>query len=1807
MLSASSPWEYGSDPLPKDEVHDHAHPTMGDFYIPPSQHYYNTDGFLTGSHAGDPLDIALDYLVSNSTSFGLQASDLSGYLVSSQYVSQHTGVTHIYLRQSYGNLEIMGADININISSLGEVINIGSSFIAGLGGGNSLIASEPTLGATEALAALANDFDWTFDLAPQVLSAADDSAQTTLLSADALSLEDVAAELVYVPLAGGGVELAWRMLVQTLDYNHAYDASVSATDGDLLYLSDWVDAAAYNVYELPVKNPDDGPRTVVVDPQDPTASPFGWHDTNGVVGPEFTVTRGNNVHAYTDRNDDNVADSGSSPDGTTSLTFNFPLNLAQEPVNYANAAVTNLFYWNNLAHDIFYQYGFNEPSGSFQVNNYGLGGLGNDDVRAEAQDGATVGNINNANFFTPPDGQRPRMQMYEFNRTAINRDGDLDNLIIVHEYGHGVSNRLTGGPANANALDAQQSGGMGEGWSDWFGLMFSQEAGDAKTGAYPVGTYVLGQPANGAGIRRVPYSFNMAIDPLTYDDYNSSNEVHNSGEIWASALWDLNWLLIDEYGFDPDLYNGDGGNNLAMQLVMDGLKLQPANPSFLDGRDAILLADEILTGGANNLTIWTAFARRGMGFSAFDGGNANATSVIAAFDLPTTSTGAVQFDEDGYSIGDVVTVTLRDIDLAGQNTFNLTVTTSGGDSETITLTESATAEGVFIGTLPTASPPRATGNGTLEVLAGDVLTVAYADADDGTGTPVVVSDVAEILNIVDIYTANMDVNPGWSYTGQWAWGTPTGGGSHNRDPSSGHTGTNVVGYNLAGDYPDNLSPTQYATTQAIDCSNYANISLSFRRWLGIENSVFDDANIQVSTNGTTWQTIWQHSGGSFSESAWSLQEYDISAIADGQSTVYVRWGLGPTDFSVTYPGWNLDDVRLRGREVEPPTTGSLFGTKWNDRNGDGTQDPGEPGLPGWVIFLDQNNDGQVVTDHDLEPDDYNVGTLLNTVHPEVTLTAVGASSADVLAGIPSGSFASTGSLGFTHADPFGWGASIHLRLDFANPVDFVSLDAISNNAGEVGLLEAYDAADNLLASDTTALLAAGAVETMSLARSSADIAYVIVGGAATDVVNLDNLHFTQSDLSTVTNASGKYEFLDLEPGDYRVREVERTGWVQTYPGESPLDETLNSLSANYSDITAMVPTRFDFSEGATGSNISDGGFDMYDTGNILNTNLNSFIPYTDGELSSGDSFFGESSQYFTAKFTGLFVMAATNTSVESFIISGNNGADGDGSVNGTVLSTTVGGRQYTIFVKRVFGAGDPSINHIIMVPGDGTGISHSFPEDTNDDLHTLTGLSSVEEIYYALVSRNGGAPLDDESVLNVVNEFLANVSFAIRDVTTVAAGDEITGLDFGNQALPGSIRGQKWHDLNDNGIKDDGEPRLAGWTIFLDSDNDGERDFSEPSTTTDSGGNFVFLDVEPGDYHVGEVLQSGWRQTHPGGGEVSGLIVNGDFEAGKFDSWTLQDSGTGTFVINDGTFDPPSSDGPLPPLAGSYSALSTQPGPGLHVLYQDVAIPSGSQLTLSWKDRIRNHATSYQDPNQEYRVEIRSTSNQVLETVFSTNPGDPFFQEVTARSADLSAYAGQTIRIAFVEQDNLLYFNVHIDDVSISGSVTQGTIPVIVGADEDVVGIDLGNYILRSSIQGLKWHDLDQDGLKDAGEPGLAGWTIYLDSDDDNQLDPEEIFTTTSAEGSYSFTELFPGNYIVREVLQLGWLQTSPLEYELPTIAVFDDPLFVDSGDSVASESDNVQASLTALGFTVTPFAGTTAGVWSSVLGGGRCLADSRA
>jgi extracellular elastinolytic metalloproteinase len=184
---------------------------------------------------------------------------------------------------------------------------------------------------------------------------------------------------------------------------------------------------------------------------------------------------------------------------------------------------------------------------------------------------------------------------------------------------------------------------MGEGWSDFWALALTAKSGSqSKEGTRGLATYLAYQPPDGPGIRHFPYSPNLAINPLTYAKLpQTGGEVHFVGEIWTSALWDMYWNFVNAKGFEPNFYDAQSpaGNILALQLVMDGLKLQPCNPTFLDARDAILLADQNDNGGANQCAIWRAFAKRGMGTAADDGNGHNDVNVHADFSVPAECSG----------------------------------------------------------------------------------------------------------------------------------------------------------------------------------------------------------------------------------------------------------------------------------------------------------------------------------------------------------------------------------------------------------------------------------------------------------------------------------------------------------------------------------------------------------------------------------------------------------------------------------------------------------------------------------------------------------------------------------------------------------------------------------------------------------------------------------------------------------------------------------------------------------------------------------------------------------------------------------------------------------------------------------------------------------------------------------------------------------------------------------------------------------------------------------------------------------------
>ncbi|MDP1727047.1 MAG: T9SS-dependent M36 family metallopeptidase [Bacteroidota bacterium] len=730
---------------------------------------------------------------------GIQAQDLS-YVITSQYTSKNNGVTHVYLRQTFNGVEIFNANSALHFNQNGNLLSFNNGFIQGTA--NRVRTAKKTISYAQALNTVAAQLDIAINISSTKTS---NYPNEYIVNDKAVTSKEIKTKLYYL-FQNKQLFQVWNVEIYIDKKGDWWNKRVDAESGFIIDENNWKTSCntqsvqakikkndfyafdfdddvelkksgngTYRVFAFPIESPLKGQRQLVNSSATTLASPYGWHDVNGSAGAEYTITRGNNVWAKEDTLDQDSSN-GFAPDGGTSLLFDFPMDSNANPSNYVRASITNLFYWNNVIHDVFFRYGFDEESGNFQNTNYSLKGEGDDYVFADAQDGSGT---NNANFSTPPDGYNPRMQMFIWkagtsnnifyitspdslkgkylsataafgpvlNQTGVSGnlvialdatvdsnlccstiinnlsgkialidrgdcffvnkvynaqlagakaaviinntpgapftmgssgtgiaklisipsimitkslgdrlkndllanvtihavlvdssggpkfyDSDFDNGVIIHESAHGLSNRLTGGPQNSSCLYNAEQGG--EGWSDFFALALTAKATDNPQSGRGVGTYLIGEDTNGTGIRDYPYSRNMSVNPSTYNSIKSDPEVHFVGFVWCTMLYDIFWDMVDKYGFSNDIYGGNGGNNKAIQLVMDGLKLQPCMPGFVDSRDAILLADSINNNFGNYDLLWKAFARRGLGFYADQGSSDDVSDGVQSFALP---------------------------------------------------------------------------------------------------------------------------------------------------------------------------------------------------------------------------------------------------------------------------------------------------------------------------------------------------------------------------------------------------------------------------------------------------------------------------------------------------------------------------------------------------------------------------------------------------------------------------------------------------------------------------------------------------------------------------------------------------------------------------------------------------------------------------------------------------------------------------------------------------------------------------------------------------------------------------------------------------------------------------------------------------------------------------------------------------------------------------------------------------------------------------------------------------------------------
>ncbi|KAH6974613.1 extracellular elastinolytic metallo proteinase precursor [Ilyonectria sp. MPI-CAGE-AT-0026] len=445
---------------------------------------------------------------------------------------------------------------------------------------------------------------------------------------------DAKAELCVYPGANGDLVQAWE--IYTRQSGRCYVTYIdAATNTQILDVFDLVRSfATFKVYPFDVADPTDGRRTVVEDPWDIEASPFTWM-SNG-RGISFT-TEGNNAVAYTDPKDLPTCPDCHQPQ-TQNWKHNFEYDYDVDMTNikkYRDAAITQAFYTVNKCHDIFYKLGFNEEAGNMQSNNNGKGGVDNDQVNVKVHIGTE---INNAYMLTPPDGSSAEMRLFLWNVTTPVRDVAFDRSVLVHEYTHGVSDRLTGGPLSL-CLQSFESFGLGEGWSDFMSLALGLKPSDKKSTDRVIGAWVLDNPG---GLRNYPYSTSTTTNPLLYDSNNDQEDYYVLGTYWANVLFEIMWDMISKHGrnddavpeFRPGTAIPSDGRYLTMKLVMDAMALQPCNPNMIHARDAILDADRILTGGKNLCTLWRAFARRGLGSRAEHDKRLNKDKRVNSEDLP---------------------------------------------------------------------------------------------------------------------------------------------------------------------------------------------------------------------------------------------------------------------------------------------------------------------------------------------------------------------------------------------------------------------------------------------------------------------------------------------------------------------------------------------------------------------------------------------------------------------------------------------------------------------------------------------------------------------------------------------------------------------------------------------------------------------------------------------------------------------------------------------------------------------------------------------------------------------------------------------------------------------------------------------------------------------------------------------------------------------------------------------------------------------------------------------------------------------
>ncbi len=695
-------------------------------------------GRLSGPSSAKRSEILRDFIKQNSNLIGVDDQEANSLKVLSDYANPDGNMSFAHLEQRINKIPVFRSEIKAGFTRSGEMIRVINNLAPGLDYDSlSTDFRNPLDAVRSAFRHISAE--------PAKLDVEFNSAASTDLKA-VFGNGDWAttAEKMYFPTEPGVAVPSWRVLIWQ-PVNAFY--VIVDTEGRMLWrkniTEDQTQAATYQVYDNPnaFMKAADSPAPLSPGPIDPTLGTQGalatrtnvtlignelpnTFNNNGWITDGANITDGNAVEAGIDRDGTNGVDAPQvgSPNRIFDSTWNpAPGNPApgDNPLttNAQRGAVIQMFYVMNRYHDALYERGFTEAAFNFQNTNFTGMGVGNDRVSAEGQDSSGT---NNANFSTPADGGRGRMQMYVWTGPTPDYDGTADAEVIIHEATHGTSNRLHG---NSSGLSTNMARGMGEGWGDWYAITLLSEPTDPINGIYTTGgyaTYLISAGFTGNyyfGIRRfprAPITFtggagNLPHNPQTFRYINAGcaalysgstsafprgpvgsstcDQVHNQGEIWSSMLWEVRNRMVTRLGHTA-------GTARVLQVVTDGMKLAPVGPTFLQERDAIIAAASALPAipeaSLDVVDVREGFRVRGLGFSASiqnAGTGANNTVVTEAFDNANVvmtnpfsvsdSTG----DNDGFpEPGETVLLSVPVANATGATVNSVMVNINGGSN-----------------------------------------------------------------------------------------------------------------------------------------------------------------------------------------------------------------------------------------------------------------------------------------------------------------------------------------------------------------------------------------------------------------------------------------------------------------------------------------------------------------------------------------------------------------------------------------------------------------------------------------------------------------------------------------------------------------------------------------------------------------------------------------------------------------------------------------------------------------------------------------------------------------------------------------------------------------------------------------------------------------------------------------------------------------------------------------------------------------------------------------------------------------------